>query len=300
MKLFSIFVLVIVMLGQLQAQELNCQVTVTSDPAMDVTTVEKEIFKQLEQTIYEMMNNTAWSKDEFEVEERVNVNMQLSVTKVVSPGRFEASLQVQSTRPVFNTTYNTTLFNFLDENVQFAFERGAILVYAPNEFRDNLTAILAFYAYMVLGYDYDSFSLEGGSKFFNKAQELVVLAQNGGGSGWRSNERGQRNRYWLVDNALQQLFKPLRECFYMYHRQGLDAMYDNPQAAKDQIFVALQKLSAVNNARPGSVNILNFLNAKVKEIQGLFQDADTKQKTDLVNLLKRLDPANASRYQEIL
>lgn len=281
-------------------QELNCQVTVTSNPNLDITTTEKEVFKELEQTIFELMNNTAWSKDEFEVEERINCVMQLSVTKVVSSDRYEASLQIQSTRPVLNTTYNTTLFNFLDENVQFSFQRNAILVYAPNEFRDNLTAILAYYAYMILAFDYDSFSLEGGSKFFNKAQEIVVLAQSAGGSGWRSNERGKNNRYWIVDNALHQLFKPLRQCTYEYHRMGLDKMNENPEKARENIYKALQKLNTVNSARPGSVNVLNFLQAKVNELKGIYKNAETKEKNNVVNLLKRIDPANSSKYQEIL
>lgn len=281
-------------------QELNCQVSVTSDPALDVTTVEKEVFSQLEQTIFELVNTTAWTKDEFEVEERINCNMVISVIKVNSPGNYEATLQVQVSRPVFNTSYNTTLFNFLDENVQFSFERNAILVYSPNQFRNNLTSIIAFYAYMILGYDYDSFALNGGDEHFRKAQEIVMLAQSGGGSGWRSNERGRKNRYWLVDNALQELFSPLRECFYEYHRKGLDKMYDNPEEARNNMFAAIEKLSKVNTARPGSVNVLNFLQAKVKEMKGIFSDAPTKQKTDLVNILKRLDPSNSSKYQEIL
>jgi hypothetical protein len=281
-------------------QELNCQISVAVKPGLDITTTEKEIFNELEKTIFELMNETAWTKDVFEFEERINCVMQLSIVDVTSPGNYKANLQVQVTRPVYNTTYNSTLFNFMDKNVDFRFERNAILVYAPNEFRDNLTSIFAYYAYMILGYDYDSFSLEGGTRFFSKAQEIVTLAQNGGGSGWRSSERGQTNRYWLVDNALQQLFKPLRNCFYEYHRLGLDNMYENPEEARQNIFNALQQLADVHKARPGSINIMTFLQAKVSELTGVFKDAETRQKTELVNLLKRLDPANSSKYQEIL
>lgn len=282
------------------AQEINCQVSVTSDPALDVTTAEKEIFSQLEQTIFELMNTTAWSKDDFEVEERINVSLQLSVTDVVSSNRFKSNLQVQITRPVYNTTYNTTLFNYLDQNVDFSFERGAILVYTPNEFRDNLVAILAFYAYLAMGLDYDSFALNGGTRYLSRAQEWVVLAQNGGGSGWRSSERGQKNRYWIIDNALHELFSPLRTCFYEYHRLGLDQMYDNPEKARKNIYAAIKKLTPINKTRPGSINVQNFLQAKVKELKGVFENAPTKEKTDLVNLLKKLDPANSTKYQEIL
>jgi hypothetical protein len=282
------------------AQELNCQVSIIPNPALDVTTTEQEIFKELEKVIYELMNNTAWTKETFEIEEKINCNIVININSVPAPNRFSGSVQVQSTRPVFNSTYNSTVFNFLDEDLQFSFQRNAILFFAPNEFRDNLTSVLAFYAYMIIGYDYDTFSLEGGTQFFTQAQDIVVLAQNAGGSGWRSSERGRRNRYWLVDNALQQLFKPLRECFYEYHRLGLDKLYEDKPTARQNMYAALQKLTPVNNARPGSVNIQNFLAAKLKEIKNIYMDADQKDKTNVVNLLKRLDPANASKYQEIL
>lgn len=282
------------------AQELNCQVSVVPNPNLDVTTTEQEIFKELERTVFELMNNTAWTKESFEIEEKINCNIVININSIPGQNKFEGSMQIQSTRPVFNSTYNSTIFNFLDEDLQFSFQRNAILNYAPNEFRDNLTSILAFYAFMIIGYDFDTFSLEGGSTYFNKAQDIVVLAQNAGGSGWRSNERGRKNRYWLVDNQLQQLFKPLRECFYEYHRLGLDELYDDKSLGRENIYNALQKLTPVNNARPASVNILNFLQAKLKELQNLYVDAEIKDKNNIVNLLKRLDPSNSSKYQEIL
>ena len=281
-------------------QELNCQVSVVPNPNLDVTTTEQEIFKELERTVFELMNNTAWTKESFELEEKINCNIVININSIPGQNRFDGSMQIQSTRPVFNSTYNSTIFNFLDEDVQFNFQRNAILNYSPNEFRDNLTSILAFYAFMLIGYDYDTFSLEGGSSYFNKAQDIVVLAQNAGGSGWRSNERGRNNRYWLVDNQLQQLFKPLRECFYEYHRLGMDKLYDDKNLGRENIYNALQKLTPVNNARPASVNILNFLQAKLSELQNLYVDAEMKDKNNIVNLLKRLDPSNSSKYQEIL
>lgn len=297
---FFLFVMLHMHMSSFFGQELQCEVSVTSDPGLDITTTEREVIAELKNVIYEFMNNTAWTKDQFEIEEKINCNIVLSIVAIPSPGRYSANLQVQSTRPVFNTTYNTPLFNYLDKNVTFSFERNAILVFAPNEFRNNLTSVLAFYAYMILGYDYDSFSLEGGSKWFTKAQEIVVLAQSGGGPGWRSNERGRDNRYWLVDNALQQLFKPLRACFYEYHRKGLDRMFENPTEARSSMFEALEKLVEVNTARPGSVNMNNFLQTKLNEFKGIFKDAEQTQKTEVVKLLKRLDPANGSKYEEIL
>lgn len=292
--------LLIMVGGTAVAQELNCQVSVIPNPNLDVTTTEQEIFKELERTVFELMNNTAWTKESFEIEEKINCNIVININSIPAQNKFEGSMQIQSTRPVFNSTYNSTVFNFLDEDLQFNFQRNAILNYAPNEFRDNLTSVLAFYAFMIIGYDFDTFSLEGGSTYFNKAQDIVVLAQNAGGSGWRSNERGRKNRYWLVDNQLQQLFKPLRECFYEYHRAGLDKLYDDKNLARENMYKALQKLTPVNNARPASVNVLNFLQAKLKELQNLYADAEAKDKNNIVILLKRLDPSNSSKYQEII
>lgn len=295
------FILLFV-LGALYAkgQELNCQVSVQSNPALDVTTTEKEIFQQLEQTIFELMNNTAWTKDEFEVEERVNCIIQISITAIPSTGNYQATMQVQSTRPVYNTTYNTTIFNFLDEDVNFTYRRNARLQFTENQFVDNLTSVLAFYAYYVLGLDADTFAKNGGDPYFDKAQNIVTLAQSAGGAGWRASEKGRRNRYWLIENQLQELFSPLRDCLYEYHRNGLDQMYDDQDKARLAIYEALKKLQPVNSARPGSVNVLNILQSKLQEIKGIYKEADQRQKNDVVNLLKRLDPANASKYQEIL
>jgi hypothetical protein len=299
MKAFLIFLFVFATLS-FSAQELNCQVSVVSNPALDVNTTEKEIFQELEQKVFELMNGTSWTKTEFEVEERINCIMQISITAVPSTGKYEANIQVQSTRPAFNSTYNSTLFNFLDEDVQFSFQRNAQLLFTENQFTNNLTSILAFYAYYVIGLDADSFALKGGRTYLNQAQNIVTLAQSGGGAGWRANEKGRRNRYWLIENYLQELFDPLRVCFYEYHRLGIDQLHDDQDNARQAIYEALQKLLPVNSARPGSVNLLNFLQAKLSELKGIYKDADQRQKSDVVNLLKRLDPANSSKYQEIM
>lgn len=287
-------------LVRLSAQELNCQVTIITDARLEVTSVEKEIFEQLQQTIYDMMNTTQWTKDKFKVEERINCNLQLQINKIPTPGVYEGFLQVQSSRPAFNSSYNTTVFNYQDNNITFAYSRNAVLVYAPNQFRDNLTSILAFYAYFIIGMDYDSFSLKGGTQYFNEAQQIVTNAQVAPFAGWKSNEQGKNNRFYLVDNVLHQLFEPLRECNYEYHRKGVDLLYDDKLKGRKAIYDALNKLNKVVATRPNSVNLLNFVQAKREELKQLYSDAEVKDKNDVVNLLKRIDPANASRYQEIL
>ena len=285
---------------KVQSQELNCQVSIITDTRLEVTSVEKEIFEQLKQTIYDMMNTTQWTKDKFKVEERINCNVQLQINKIPSPGVYEGSMQVQSSRPAFSSSYNTTVFNYQDDNIQFAYSRNAVLVYAPNQFRDNLTSILAFYAYFIIGMDYDSFSLKGGTPYFNEAQQIVTNAQVTSSPGWKSNEAGKNNRFYLVDNVLHQLFEPLRECNFEYHRKGVDMLYDDKIKARKAMYDALNKLSKVVATRPNSLNLLNFVQAKREELKALYSDAEVKDKNDIVNLLKRIDPANASRYQEIL
>jgi hypothetical protein len=298
----ALLIIVIALWGTFTAfgQELNCQVSIITDAKLEVTSVEQEIFKQLEQTIYELMNNTQWTRDKFTVEERINCNLQLQIREIPSPGTFSGSLQVQTSRPVFNSSYNTTVFNFQDDDVTFSFARNAVLAYAPNQFRDNLTSILAFYAYFIIGMDYDTFSLKGGTKYFTEAQQIVSNAQTSGFSGWRSNEKGKNNRYWLVDNVLQELFSPLRECNYEYHRKGLDGLYDDKVEARRNVSAALSKLIQVVSTRPNSLNLLNFVQAKSTELKNLYADAEPQEKSEIVNLLKRIDPANSSKYQEIL
>lgn len=300
MKIVAFIVCLIGSSTFVYSQELNCTVKIITDSKLEVTSVEQEILSQLEQVIYEMMNNTQWTKDQFTIEERINCNLQLQIRSIPAQGTFSGALQVQSSRPAFNSNYNTVLFNFNDEDITFSFSRNAILSYAPNQYRDNLTSILAFYAYFMIGMDYDSFSNKGGTKFFNEAQQIVLNAQSSGASGWRSNEQGKRNRYWLVDNILHELFSPLRICNYEYHRNGLDALNEDKVKARGAIYTAINKLVKVVATRPNSLNLSNFIQAKSIELRNLYQDAELKEKNDIVALLKRLDPTNSPKYQEIL
>ncbi len=301
MKMKNILVLILSFFTtHFYSQELNCQVTIVADAKLELTTVDQDIIAQLKQTITDMMNNTQWTKDKFKVEERINCVLQLQIKEKPSTGTYSGSLQVQSTRPAFNSSYNSTLLNFLDENVTFSYSRNALLVYAPNQYRDNLTSILAFYAYFIIGMDYDSFSLKGGTPYFNEAQQIVSLAQSSGATGWKSNETSKKNRFCLVDNVLHQLFEPLRECNYLYHRKGVDKLYEDKVAGRKQMFDALAKLNQVTQSRPNSINLINFVQAKRIEIKELAVDAEQKDKTDIVNLMKKIDPSNASKYEEIL
>ena len=289
----------IFMLFTAQSQELNCEVSVISTPALQVGPVDKEIFQELESNIYDFMNNTRWTNDVFEIEERINMSILITITKIPTTSSYEGKIQVQTTRPVFNTSYNTILFNFVDEDFSISYARNTALLFSIDQHRDNLTSILAFYAYMALAYDYDSFSLEGGSPYFTKAQIIVNNAKNSGGAGWLPQGK-TNNRYWMVDNALQSVFKPIRETYYNYHHKGFDIMYNDMENGRKVVLAAMEALSPVQRSRPGSLNLQIFLTSKSQELIDLFSQAEMTEKNAAVSILKRLDPANSSKYQEIL
>jgi len=283
------------------AQEFNCEVSIVTEAKVEVSTADKAVLDRLETSIFEFMNNQEWTSDNFEIEERVNCQIQLQIKGIPFYGNFSCSMQIQSSRPAFHSSYNTTMFNFQDDNVEISFTGESPLILPSNGYRDNLSSILGFYGYFILGMDYDSFSLKGGSPYFTLAQQIVANAQSSGNAGWQTNEKGnKRNRYWLVDNIQQQLFEPLRICNYEYHRLGIDKLYGNKVEGRKAITAALKKLNKISTVRPNSVNLLNFIQAKVNELKNLYIDADTKEKMEVVNLLKRIDPANSSKYEQIL
>ncbi|NBR13489.1 MAG: DUF4835 family protein [Crocinitomicaceae bacterium] len=300
MKFLVAFILVFSGLVKLFAQEFNCQVSVLTDAKVEVSSTEQDIIKQMKQSVYDFMNNTQWTVDQFKTEERINLNIQIQIKTIPSTGNYTGYIQIQYNRPAFNSNYNSPLFNFQDENVAFSFSRNAVLLYNENQFKDNLTSILAFYAYFVLGMDYDSFSLKGGSQYFSKAQQIVTNAQVSGAAGWNATDQKKRNRYWMVENILQPAFEPLRECNYMFHRKGIDQLYENKVAAKKAMFDALNKLTPIVQRNPNNFNTLNFLNSKILEFKNVLSDSEIKEKTDFVNLLKKLDSGNSTLYQEIL
>ncbi|HNS42016.1 MAG TPA: DUF4835 family protein [Taishania sp.] len=287
--------------ASLFAQELNCEVSIITSNKIEVSSLDHEVLKQLEDVIRQFMNETKWTKDEFKMEERINCQLQFQVEKIPQPGVYEGKFQIQSSRPVYNSTYNSVVLNFADQDVSFAFSRNAMLYYSSAQFKDNLTSMLAFYAYYIIGMDYDSFSPKGGTQYLQEAQNIVVNAQSSGAPGWSPDQTGtKKNRYWIIDNALHQLFEPMRECTYEYYRLGLDKLYENKEQGRNAMYEALNKLPKVVAARPNTININSFIYSKRTELKQIFADAPTPEKGKLVALLKRLDPTNADKYDEIL
>ncbi len=300
MRNLLIIFIVSIFTTSLTAQELNCQVSVISSPQLQMSATDLEIIKDMETNIYEFINTTRWTKDNFEIEERINCNILITITAKTGTDVYGGKIQIQSSRPVHNSAYNTTLFNFVDSDFEINYLRGSAILFSLEQYRDNLSSILAYYAYMIIAYDYDSFSLEGGSEYFKKAQAITNLARSSGDGGWDSSSKKRKNRYWLVDNAQQSLFKPLRQAYYNYHRLGFDLMQSDMPNARKEVLASLKLIDKVQRARPGSVNVQIFLSSKTDELVSLFSKAEMKEKNAAVNLLKRMDPASSSKYNEIL
>ena len=278
------------------AQELNCSVQVI---APQIANVEASVFESLEDGIRGFMNGRRWTNDNFEFDELIECTMQITISESIGNTRFSGSIQVQSNRPVYNSDYKTPILFVIDGDLEFVWINGTSILFNPGQHRDNLSSILAYYAYMIIGLDYDSFGLEAGSEYFLKAQTIVANAQNSGGQGWVASQ-GKQNRYWLIENMLSQTFRPLRLCMYNYHRKGFDLLESDLEGARLNIADALIEMRSTNRIRPGSFNLQVFFLAKSDEIIKLFKPAPEAERVRLLPILKQMDPGNISKYDEAL
>lgn len=258
------------------AQELNCQVSIVSQQVQG--TVEKQIFDQLQKSIYEFMNNTKWTKDLYTTEERIDCSIMINVTSKIADGEYSGTIQIQSRRPIYKSSYSAPVFNYIDEKFSFKFLQFQQLQFNINSFENNLTSVLAFYAYIILAHDYDAYSNLGGQEYYQKAQMIVANAQSASELGWKSSE-GNKNRYWITENALQPVFQGIRECEYKYHRLGLDIMYEKAADGRKVILESLDLLKKVYNDRPASFAMELFFDAKVDELVNVFSKALPEEKT---------------------
>lgn len=292
-----IFLFLFFISGQvLFSQELNCQVSVVS-PQIQGTT-EKQIFEQLQKSIFEFMNNTKWTKDNFTTSERIDCSILINVTQKAGTDDYRATIQVQSRRPVFKSSYFSPTFNYIDENFAFRYQQFQQLEFNLNTFSNNITSVLAYYAYVILANDYDTYSNLGGTEYFQKAQLVVSNAQSAAESGWKSFE-SNKNRYWIVENALQPVFQPIRECMYKYHRLGLDIMHEKPDEGRKEILKSTDLLLDVYRNRPASFIMELFFDAKTDELVNIFSKGFPDEKAKVVETLTTVDPANSTKYFKI-
>lgn len=278
------------------AQELNCQVSIVSTQVQG--TAEKQIFDQLQKSISDFMNNTKWTKDNYTSTERIDCSILINVTSKTSADEYTGTIQVQSRRPVFKSSYSSPLVNYTDKNLAFKYQQFQQLEFNINSFQNNLTSVLAFYAYVIIANDYDTFSNLGGTEYYQKAQLIVSNAQSASETGWKSFE-SNKNRYWITENALQPVFQPIRECLYKYHRLGLDIMNEKPDEGRKEILKSTDLLLGVYKNRPASYIMELFFNAKADEIINVFSKGQSDEKTKIVETLTTVDPANTTKWYKI-
>lgn len=280
------------------AQELNVTVKIN---VQKLQTADPRIFETLEQAIAEFMNNTKWTEDVFDVSERINCNLLITLQKETSPTSFSADLAIQASRPVYGSSYETALFNHIDRDVSFTYEQFQPLQYSKNAFNDNLSAVLSFYAFTILGLDYDSFGLYGGEPYFLAAQDIVnTVPQSGEYSGWRPAEgQGNRNRFWIAENMLSPRIRLLRQAMYTYHRQALDIMHQDAAKGRSLMSEALENVLKVNQTYPNSVAIQMFINAKSQELMEIFKLGTGPEKEQVIRVMSRIDAANTAKYRAL-
>ncbi len=279
------------------AQELNATVNVLI-PQQVMSP--PELFNTMKSNITEFLNGRKWSKDTWQNSERVQCTFQITIEQQVDNRSFKGSLQVTSSRPVYNSDYKTSVLNINDRDFEFVFQENTMIQWSNDQHRDNLSSVLAFYANLILAMDYDTFAMEGGTDHYLTCQAIINNAQNAAEPGWRSNEKGRQNRFWLIENILSQTFKAIREFQYNYHRKGLDKLYFDQAAAIEAMSAAIDGLNDVHRIKPSSYNMQVLFYAKSDEIVNIYKPRVMEEKKQVVENCKLLDPGNISKYERIL
>ncbi len=295
MKAFALYILFALLSVTAVAQDLNARVQILSPK---IQSTNKRIFQTLETAMKDFINGRKWSADNILPQERIDCNFILNITAWDGSSSFTGELQVQSSRPVYNSTYTSTLLNLLDKDIDFTYTEGQTIDFTDQNYQSNLSSIMAFYAYIIVGMDYDSFSRFGGSVYFQSAQNVVINAQTGGSKGWKAFD-GAVNRYWLAENLNNKLYSQLRSFAYDYHRNGLDVMADNPSKGRKAIVALLPSISQIDRQRLGSMLPLVFFTAKCDELVAVLSKADQQDKVQAVTILGQIDPANGLKYQTL-
>jgi hypothetical protein len=278
------------------SQELRCNVQVVSS---QIQGTNKQVFQTLQTAIYEFMNNTAWTNHIYSNEERVECNILINLQDH-SGDEFKGSIQIQSSRPIFNTSYNSTVLNFKDDDLRFNYVEFEPLEFSLTEHRSNLTSLLAYYAYTVLGLDYDTFSFLGGTEYYQKAEQIVNNAQNAQESGWKAFE-SRKNRYWFIENMLNDRYKGLREFLYRYHRLGLDVMESKEANGRTEIAESLNLLQKIYRQKPDPYLFVFdlIISAKSDELINIFSESFMAEAVRVYKILVEIDPTRSDKYMKI-
>lgn len=291
-----LFAIACILSGQFAiAQELNCMVSIN---AAQVATSDRAVFKDMKNAFEQFMNGRKWTNDTYKQHEKINCNLLINITKMPAIGSFAASVQIRSARPVYNTNYASQVFNFADKEWIFEYIESQPLEYNDNTYTNNLTSLLAFYAYIIIGMDYDSFSELGGTPYFQKALAVVNNAQQSPREGWKSME-STRNRYWLQENLNNPQMTDLRKAVYSYHRLGMDIFDKNPDQGRQVILNGLKDIRKIREINPGAILLVSFFDAKAKEITNIFSSGNIQIRRQVYDIVTVIDPSNRM-YDKII
>ncbi len=277
------------------AQDLNCRVQVLSP---QIQNTNKKALEDLQIIISEFLNNRKWTDFELRSQERIDCNLVITLKNWDGGSNFQGEAQILSSRPVYGASYNTTLLTINDKSFDFSYTEGQPLDYTDQNYQNNLSSMLAFYAYVIIGFDADSFSKLGGSDYYTKAQTVINNAQNASFAGWKAFE-GLKNRYWLIENLNNKSFLPIRNIMYSYHRLGLDVMSEDITKGRKAIASTLPQLSDLDKQKQSSMLNQVFFSAKADEIVDIFSKGDPMERSKVYNLMVDVDPSNSSKYEEL-
>ena len=289
--LFFLFIFI----GEGVAQELRCNVTVS---ARGIQGANQNLFRTMQSDLYDFMNNRKWTDNVYSYDEKIRCNILIRLDEQISADEFKGSINVQLTRPIFNSSYTSTVLNIKDNDFHCKYVEFQPLEFNETSNRDNLTNIMAFYAYVILGFDYDTFSEEGGTEYFQKAQAIVNNSQNARERGWKAFE-SERNRYWLIENILNKSYSSFRTCMYNYHRNGLDLMADKVEEGRANIADALRDIQKVFRRRPSTYILQMFFDAKADELVNIFSKSFPDERNRVMTILTEVDPSNGRKYEKI-
>ena len=283
---------------QTQAQELDFRVLINSDRSRFQNT---EVFNQMKTSFEQFLNGRTWTSDEYRPEERIKGNLLITISEVPQVGVYSATVQVQVVRPVFGTNYESVVLNFIDRNWTFEYQESQPLEFNRFSFLNNISSLLAFYANIALGMDYDTFELKGGNPYFEVANDIVNNAQQSGRVGWVQNPSDRRSRYWLINDIyISTVYSPIREAIYLYHRKGIDQLATAPEEAYSSILEAIRLVAEANKLQPNGIYTISFVDAKSDEIAQILKNAPFEIREKAVPLLLEIDPNNARKYNELL
>lgn len=296
MMRFFLFLTCLIGITSANSQELNAKVMVNST---QVNNSDRQLYKTFETAVSDFLNNRKWTNDQFLGQEKINCQFNIMIEERLSPTLFKASIQIQASRPVYNSSMNSALFLHSDKEFTFEYVEFQPLDFNDQAYISNLTSLLGFYVYTILGMDYDSFSKLGGTKYFEKALQIVNSAQNAQSAGWKSNEKNMNNRYWIINQIMNPQLASIRNAVFQYHREGLDQMYKQPDQARKAMIAAFTEIQKAHRIRPATVFQQLFMNTKSEEIMKAFMGGTPEDKSLVLPILLEIDPNNSNQYNRI-